>query len=226
MIGVNAYASAPVADAKQLTPWPSGGQLDIALITPAAAIARRARRARSPGDDRAFFESRMHGGAPRTSCRCAHRLARSAFRRSATCRARSLRTCPRCCSCASERRARQMAAALLDHSPDGRRHVRSAGRARRGDQPGVIDGDGRDRPRPLPGVPQAAHRRVRPGRRRRDHDGLRRRLPDLSRASATRTGSSTTRRTPTRWRPPHPRRDRPARRDALADVSRLAPALA
>ena len=47
------------------------------------------------------------------------------------------------------------------------------------DQPGRRRGDGRDRPRPERGVPEAADRRVRSRRRRRDHDGLRRRVPDL-----------------------------------------------
>ena len=52
-------------------------------------------------------------------------------------------------------------------------------RPRRGDQPGRRRGDGRARRRSRRGVPEAAHRRGRPRRRRRDHDGLRRRLPDL-----------------------------------------------
>ena len=42
-------------------------------------------------------------------------------------------------------------------------------------------------------VPEAAHRRGGAGGRRRGHDGLRRRLPRLSRAAATSTGSSRTR---------------------------------
>ena len=88
----------------------------------------------------------------------------------------------------------QMAAGLVKLRSDGRVHVRSAGSDAGGrDQPGRGRGDERDRRRHERGVPEAAHRRGRPRRRRRDHDGLRRRLPDLSRASATRTGSSTTR---------------------------------
>ena len=86
----------------------------------------------------------------------------------------------------------QMAAGLVKLRSEGRIHVRSAGSdPGERDQPGRRRGDGRARRRHERGVPQAAHRRGRAGRRRRDHDGLRRRLPDLSRARGTRTGSST-----------------------------------
>ena len=64
---------------------------------------------------------------------------------------------------------------------EGRVHVRSAGCD-------PADRSTRPRSRRWPrsastceGVPEAADRRGRQGRRRRDHDGLRRRLPDLSR---------------------------------------------
>ena len=89
----------------------------------------------------------------------------------------------------------QMAAGLVKLRSEGRVHVRSAG-SDPGEEinPAVVTAMERARHRHARGVPEAAHRRGRPGRRRRDHDGLRRRLPDLSRASATRTGCSTTRR--------------------------------
>ena len=54
------------------------------------------------------------------------------------------------------------------------------------DQPRRCGGDGRGRHRHLRGVPKAVDRRDRPGRRRRDHHGLRRRLPDRARTPATR----------------------------------------
>ena len=87
----------------------------------------------------------------------------------------------------------QMAAGLVKLRSEGRIHVRSAG-SQPADEinPAVVEAMeelGVDMER---GVPEAAHRRGRPRGGRRDHDGLRRRVPDLSRASATRTGSSTT----------------------------------
>ena len=76
----------------------------------------------------------------------------------------------------------QMAAGLVKLRSEGRIHVRSAGSdPGERDQPGGRRGDGGARRRHERGVPEAAHRRGRPGRRRRDHDGLRRRLPDLPR---------------------------------------------
>ena len=87
----------------------------------------------------------------------------------------------------------QMAAGLLKLRSDGRIHVRSAGSVP-GEEinPAVVtamEEVGVDLslefPKPLTD-------RVRPGRGRRDHDGLRRCVPDLSPASATRTGIWTT----------------------------------
>jgi hypothetical protein len=83
--------------------------------------------------------------------------------------------------------------------PDGRRPAAPAGRregarhvcgfrTRRPDQPRGPRGHGRDRNRPLPRVPQAAHHRCGAGRRRGDHDGLRRRLPRLPRKALPRLG--------------------------------------
>ena len=74
----------------------------------------------------------------------------------------------------------QMAAGSSSSARAARIHVRSAGiGAGRRDQPRRGRGDGRDRRRHERGVPQAAHGRGRTCRRRRHHDGLRRRLPDL-----------------------------------------------
>ena len=62
------------------------------------------------------------------------------------------------------------------------------------DQPGRDRGDGRARGGHERGVPEAAHRRVRASRRRRDHDGLRRRLPDLPRQEVRGLGARRPRR--------------------------------
>ena len=83
----------------------------------------------------------------------------------------------------------QMAAALLDHHAQGRVHVRSAGSTPADEiNPAVVaamDEVGLDLSQ---GVPEAADDRGGASGRRRDHDGLRRRLPDLPRASDTSTG--------------------------------------
>ena len=62
-------------------------------------------------------------------------------------------------------------------------------------------------------VPQALDRRDRPGRRRRHHHGLRRRLPALPRQALRRLGARRPRRPRRRRRPTHPRRDQGARRE-------------
>ena len=82
-------------------------------------------------------------------------------------------------------------ARLKFRSARGASHVRSAGSARRDDQPGRGRGDGRARHRPQRGVPEAAHGRGRPSAA----DvvitmGCGDACPDLTRASGTRTGSS------------------------------------
>ena len=88
----------------------------------------------------------------------------------------------------------QMAAAFLTTLGEGRIEVRSAGSAaRRQGQPGRRRGHGRTRHRHVRRDPQDPHHRGRQGIRRRDHHGLRRRLPVSSPASATRTGTSRTR---------------------------------
>ena len=70
--------------------------------------------------------------------------------------------------------------------------------------------------RPVEGVPEAADRRGRAGRRRRDHDGLRRRLPDLPRQALRGLGARRPRRPGSRDGPPDPRsRSRGASRPAL-----------
>jgi protein-tyrosine-phosphatase len=75
----------------------------------------------------------------------------------------------------------QMAAALLDHHAKGKVHIRSAG-SDPTDQinPAVVAAMDEWGHRPVPEVPQAADRRLRPSRRRGDHHGLRGCLPDLS----------------------------------------------
>ena len=76
----------------------------------------------------------------------------------------------------------QMAAGLLDQLADGRVHVRTAGSDPADEiNPAVVEAMAEVGHRSFEGVPEAAHRRSRQGRRRRDHDGLRRRLPDLPR---------------------------------------------
>ena len=57
--------------------------------------------------------------------------------------------------------------------------------------PAAVRGDGRSRHRHHRRIPQTMDRRSRPSRRRRDHDGLRRRL-SATPANATKTGNSTT----------------------------------
>ena len=87
----------------------------------------------------------------------------------------------------------QMALGWFNHLAGGRAVglVRRF-RAGQGSQPLRGAGHGRGRHQHRPGVPQTLDRRDRARRRRRRHDGLRRRLPAASRASATKTGTSTT----------------------------------
>ena len=73
----------------------------------------------------------------------------------------------------------QMAAACSTLA-DGRVHVRSAGSEPADQINPTWSRRWRGRRRRLQGVPEADDRRGRAGRRRGDHDGLRRRLPDLS----------------------------------------------
>src|SRR6478736_5748871 len=77
--------------------------------------------------------------------------------------------------------------------------------------------------RPQRGVPEAAHRRVRPCGGRRDHDGLWRRLSDLSRQEVRGLGPRRSCRAGPADGAPHPRRDRhpgaSAPRRATARVS-------
>ena len=76
----------------------------------------------------------------------------------------------------------QMGAALLDHHANGKVHVRSAGSTPANEiNATVVEAMAELGRRPLAGVSEASHRRVREGSRRRDHDGLRRCLPDLPR---------------------------------------------
>jgi Low molecular weight phosphotyrosine protein phosphatase len=76
----------------------------------------------------------------------------------------------------------QMAAGLLDKVAAGRVHVRTAG-SDPADQinPAVVEAMTEVGVDLSQEFPRAAHGRVRPGGRRRDHDGLWRRLPDLPR---------------------------------------------
>ena len=106
----------------------------------------------------------------------------------------------------------QMAAGLLQLRSNGRIHVRSAGSAP-GEEinPAVIEAMGeigvdmsQEFPKPLTDEFVA-------GRRRRDHDGLRRCLPDLSRQALRGLGSRRSRRAGRRGGARDPRRDRPAR---------------
>jgi SAM-dependent methyltransferase len=102
----------------------------------------------------------------------------------------------------------QIAAALLDHHAKGRVHVRSARQPpRRPDQPRRDGGHGRVGHRPVPRVPQAAHRRIRQGGRRGHHHGLRGCLPDLPGQALRGLGAPGPGRPARRGGPPHPRRD-------------------
>ena len=109
--------------------------------------------------------------------------------------------------------------------PDGRRPAQAPlgrpgprplrrNRARRARSTRPSSRQWRDRRRHERGVPEAADRRGRTRRRRRDHDGLRRRLPDLPGQevrglAARRPGGAGP-----RDRAPDPRRDRRARAEA------------
>src|SRR4051812_8045231 len=96
-------------------------------------------------------------------------------------------------------------------------------RARRPRQSAGRRGDGGDRPRRLARAPQAAHGRGGAGGRRGDHDGLRRRVPDLHRQALRGLGARRSRRGRPRWCAADPRRDRrprpAARRRARARVT-------
>ena len=84
----------------------------------------------------------------------------------------------------------QMAAGLVKLRSQGRIHVRTAGSAPSAEiDAAVVEAMARARHRRGGGVPEAAHRRGRARRRRRDHDGLRRRLPDLPRKALRGLGS-------------------------------------
>ena len=100
-----------------------------------------------------------------------------------------------CCSCAPTTPAAPRWRSGSSPTSPATRAVAWSGGSEPGDrgQPGRDRGDGRTRHRHLRRVPQAVDRRDRPRRRRRGHHGLRRRLPDLPRHAATRTGTSTTR---------------------------------
>ena len=75
----------------------------------------------------------------------------------------------------------QMAAGLLDQLAEGRVHVRTAGSDPAEEiNPAVIEAMAEVGVDLSQRVPEAADRRGRRGCRRRDHDGLRGRLPDLS----------------------------------------------
>ncbi len=108
----------------------------------------------------------------------------------------------------------QMAAGLVKLRSEGRIHVRSAG-SDPGEEinPAVVAGDGGGRSRHERGVPEAPDRRGRPRRRRRDHDGLRRRLPDLPGQAVRGLGARRSGRPGSRHGPAHPGRDRRARAD-------------
>ena len=74
----------------------------------------------------------------------------------------------------------QMAAGLVTLRSEGRIHVRSAGSAPgESINPLVVEAMAELGIDLSDGFPEAAHRRGRAGRRRRDHDGLRRCVPDL-----------------------------------------------
>ena len=102
----------------------------------------------------------------------------------------------------------QMAAALLDHQAAGRVRVTSAG-SQPADQlnPAAVQAMAEIGLDLSQQVPQAAHCRQGAGRRRRDHHGLRRRLPRLPRQALPRLG------------PPRPRRT--LRRAGQADPRRI-----
>ena len=97
-----------------------------------------------------------------------------------------------CSSACTTPGARQMALGWFRDLAGDRARAWSGGlRAGRAGEPGRGRGDGRGRHRHRRPTAAALDRRHRAGRRRRRHDGLRRRLPVRSRASATRTGRST-----------------------------------
>ncbi len=129
-------------------------------------------------------------------------------------KARPLTVSPSCCSSApTTPAARQMALGWFNHLA-GDRAVAWSG----GSEPGLevnpaaveamaeVGIDITER------VPQAVDRRDRPGRRRRDHHGLRRRLPLLPRQTVRGLGARRPGRSRRRRSPPHPRRDQGARR--------------
>ena len=114
----------------------------------------------------------------------------------------------------------QMAAGLVKLRSEGRIHVRSAG-SDPGEQinPAVVEAMDRARGRHERGVPQATNRRGRPRCGRRDHDGLRRRLPDLHRQEVRGLGARRPGRAGRRHGATDPRR---ARR-SCADADRTTP---
>ena len=136
-----------------------------------------------------------------------HRFARERLRRWPG-RGQIAKEVPRSCSSASTTPgAARWRPGCSTSSPRAACTCARPAASRRPDQPGVS----RRWPRSastLAGVPEAAHRRGRAGRRRRDHDGLRRRLPDLSRQALRGLGARGPGRQGPRDRAADPRRDR------------------
>ena len=111
-------------------------------------------------------------------------------------------TTPACCSCACTtpvaHRWPPAGCATWPRPCDG---LLGRLRADLRDQPRGGRGDGRGRHRHHRRVPQAVDRRGRPGRRRRDHDGLRRRLPALPGQALRGLGARRPGRQRARWGP-------------------------
>ena len=147
------------------------------LPTASPASLRPRRRCSSPCSSSAPCRRlrALHPRAPSGRCRTDHRLSHP----------RSDDRCltptdgrPPCCSCAcTTPAARRWPSAGSTISPASGPSRGPAAPSRPGDQPGGGRGHGRGRHRHLRRVPQTVDRRDRPRRRRRDHHGLRRRLP-------------------------------------------------
>ena len=119
---------------------------------------------------------------------------------------------PRCCSSASTTpAAARWPPGSLDHSAR-RARSRPFRRQRPGRRinPAVVEAMAEIGVDMSEEYPEAAHRRGRTRSGRRDHHGLRRRLPDLPRQALRGLDARRSRRAGRRHRSPHPRRDRPA----------------
>ena len=136
----------------------------------------------------------------------AHRFARERLRALAQVEGKMTKEAPEVLFvCVHNAGRSQMAAGLVNFAGGSRSRPLRRKRSRRRDQSGGGRGDDRDRRGHERGVPEAAHGRGGTCRGCRDHDGLRRRVPDLPRQEVRGLDARRSRRARPRDDSPHPR---------------------